>query len=379
MNWSGLLLSSGLLCAFVSAGCHPQTGASAGRTASVPVISGKVEQRDTPIYFDGIGTVQAYNAVVIHSQVDGVLEKVAFTEGQDVKAGDLLALIDARSYQAQYDQAKAKKAADDAQLSSARTIYERNRTLLGKGLVDQQTVDTERAAVDQLTASTQADLAAMEQEAVQLSYTQIRAPFSGRAGVRIVDQGNVVHTTDSTGLVVITQLKPISVIFTLPQRDWPLLQPRIAEGGRLKAIAIGENSTDPLETGELSVVDNQIDSATGTIKLKAVFPNAKLVLWPGQFVNIRLLVSTRSHGIVVPASVIQRGPQGSFAFVIKADSTVEARPVDVAQIDGGLALIDRGLKAGETVVVDGQYKLQVGTKVISAPAAPASVPTPASS
>jgi multidrug efflux system membrane fusion protein len=325
-----------------------------------------VEVRDTPIYFDGIGTVQAYNSVTIHTQVDGVLQKVAFKEGQDVKAGDLLAMIDPRSFQAQLDQAKAKMAADEAQLSSAKMTYDRNSSLLSKGLIDQQTVDTEKATVDQLTASVQADAAAVEQQAVQLGYTQIRAPFPGRTGVRLVDQGNVVHSTDATGLVVITQLQPISVVFTLPQQDWPQLQSRLAGGTKLKAIAMGASPAGPLDEGELSVVDNQIDTTTGTIKLKAVFPNEKMVLWPGQFVNIRLLVQTRAKGVVVPASVIQRGPDGAFAFVIKSDSTVEARPVQVSQIDDGVALIDGGLKPGEDVVVDGQYKLQVGSKVTTA-------------
>jgi len=328
-----------------------------------------VVEKDTPIYFDGIGTVQAYNSVTIHTQVDGVLEKVAFEEGQDVNAGDLLATIDPRSYQAQLDQAKAKKAADEVQLASARVIYLRNHTLLSKGLIDQQTVDTQKATVDQLNASVQADAAAVEQQAVQLGYTQIKAPISGRTGVRLVDSGNVVHSSDPTGLVVITQLKPVSVVFTLPQQDWPLLQPRLVGRARLKVLAMGQGGGEPLDVGELRVVDNQIDATTGTLKLKAAFQNAQLILWPGQFVNVRLLVQTRTRGIVVPASVIQRGPQGAYAFVIKRDSTVEARPVQVAQIDEGMALIDQGLNPGEEVVVDGQYKLQVGSLVKIAPVA----------
>lgn len=355
--------------AALAAGCHRSgaetAGGSGGRSgagAPVPVVAGAAEARDVPIYLDGIGTVQAFNTVTVHSQVEGVLQTVAFREGQEVKAGDVLAEIDARPYQAQYDQAKAKRDSDAAQLASAQRTYQRNASLLGRGLIDQQTVDTEKGTVDQITASVAADEAAMEQQAVQLGYTKITAPVSGRTGMRFVDQGNLVRTTDTNGLVVITQLKPISVTFTLPQQAWKRLQDLVAAGAMLPTLAIGDQS-EVLDRGVLSVVDNQIDTATGTIKLKATFPNAKLALWPGQFVNVRLLVETRKGGIVVPASVIQRGPQGAYAFVIQADGTVAVRPVQVGQIDAGFALIDQGLAAGEQVVVDGQYKLQPGSKV----------------
>jgi len=343
-------------------------GHGAAAIAPVAVIAGQVARRDTPIYLDGIGTVAAFNTVTIRTQVDGQIKKIAFREGQDVKAGDLLAVIDPRPFQAALDQAKAKKAEDLAQLSNATITYERNFTLLAKGLVQQQTVDTLKATENQLKATVQADDAASEQAALQLAYTSIRAPFDGRVGIRQVDTGNVVHTTDANGLVVLTQLKPISVVFSLPQEDWPQIQRLMAAGSVLPTLAYGSDNAAILDRGVLSVVDNEIDTTTGTIRLKATFPNAGLALWPGQFVNVRLLVETRKGGLVVPASVVQRGPQGAFAFVIKPDATVDMRSIQVVQIDSGLALVDKGLQEGEKVVVDGQYKLQVGSAVTIAPA-----------
>jgi multidrug efflux system membrane fusion protein len=343
-------------------GCHPSSSANKAGNA-VPVVAGKVRPRDTPIFLDGIGTAVAFNTVTVHTQVTGQLQKIAFVEGQDVKAGDLLAVIDPRTFQAQVDEAKGKKAQDEAQLVSAQVTYNRNATLLAKGMIDQETVDTEKATVDQFQAAVQSDDAAIEQTAAELSYTQITAPISGRIGIRQVDVGNIVQTSDQNGLVVITQLKPISVIFTLPQQNWPQIQQLTSSDSPLTVVAYDRDSRAPIDQGVLSVVDNQIDSTTGTIKLKATFPNDKLALWPGQFVNVRLLVETRKNGLTVPASVIQRGPQGTYAFVIKADNTAEVRPVQVAQIDAGIALIDQGLSSGEQVVVDGQYKLQDGSSV----------------
>ncbi len=370
-------LAFGLLIAGALCGCHrsqsdnPPGGRGAGDGAAVSVVAGKVQERDTPIYLDGIGTVAAFNTVTVHAQIDGELQSVDFREGQDVKTGDLLAVIDPRTFQAQVDEAKGKKAEDEAQLASAQGTYDRNGSLLARGMIDQLTVDTEKASVEQFRAAVQADDAAIEQAQVQLSYTRITAPIDGRTGIRQIDQGNVIRSTDTNGLVVITQLKPISVIFTLPQQNWPQIQRLETSGEKLTVVAYDRDNRAPIDQGTLSVVDNQIDATTGTIKLKATFPNDKLALWPGQFVNVRLLVETRKNGLVVPSNVIQRGPQGAYAFVIKPDDTVEMRPVQVAQIDGGLALIDQGLAAGEQVVVDGQYKLQVGSKVTiaSAPAA----------
>jgi len=336
---------------------HAQRGGPGG---PVPVVAGVVQKRDVPIFLDGIGTVQAFNTVTFHPQVSGILTKVAFQEGQDVKKGDLLAIIDPRPLQAQLDGAIAKKNQDIAQLNNAKVLLGRDSDLFKKGALDNQTYDTQRYLVDQLDATVKSDEAAIDNAKAQLSYTQITAPFDGRCGIRQVDQGNYV--TPASTLLVVTQLEPISVVFTLPQQD--LLTVNEASGkDPLLVSALDSTQKNTLDEGTLAVVDNQIDPTTGTMKLKATFPNSSLKLWPGQFVNSRLLVSTRHDGLVVPASVIQRGPNGAYAYVITQDKTAEMRPVQVAQIDGGQALIDNGLKEGEQVVVDGQYKLQPGSPV----------------
>jgi membrane fusion protein, multidrug efflux system len=335
-------------------------GQRGGAGARVPVVAGVVQKRDVAIYLDGIGTVQAFNTVTFHPQVSGILTQVAFQEGQDVKKGDLLAVIDPRPLQAQLEGAVAKKNQDIAQLNNAKILLGRDSDLFKKGALDNQTYDTQRYLVDQLDATVKSDQAAIDNAQTQLSYTQITAPFDGRCGIRQVDQGNYV--TPASTLVVLTQLRPISVVFTLPQQNLLSVNEAFAKGP-LQASAMDSTQKTSLDEGTLAVVDNQIDPTTGTIKLKATFQNSALKLWPGQFVNIRLLVSTRHGGLVVPASVIQRGPNGSYAYVITQDKTAEMRPVQVAQIDGGQALIDNGLQEGEQVVVDGQYKLQPGSPV----------------
>ena len=370
----GLLLLTGLLLA----GCGRTDAAKSGGrpTAAVPVVAGMVRAKDTPLYLDGIGTVAAFNNVTVHAQIDGQLRAVAFREGQDVKSGDLLAEIDPRYLQAQLEVTRAKKAQDEAQLANARSNWERNEVLSQKGLVDSQTAESYRAAFDQMSALVQADAAAIASAEVQLGYTRIVAPISGRTGLRQVDAGNIVHPTDANGLVVITQLQPISVIFTLPQQALGRIQAAAAGNPALPLLALDRDGRTVLDQGKLAVVDNQIDPATGTIRLKGTFPNESMTLWPGQFVNIRLLAETRPGGLVVPSNVIQRGPQGAYAFVIQSDSaappklTVVQRAVQVAQIDGGIALIDSGLQAGEQVVVDGQYKLQAGSTVTISPETP---------
>jgi multidrug efflux system membrane fusion protein len=326
----------------------------------VPVVAGLVQKRDFPIYLDGIGTVQAYNTVTVHPQVSGTLTSVAFKEGQDVKKGDLIAVIDPRPYQAALDGAVAKKNQDIAQLNNARVLLDRDTDLFKKGVLDHQTYDTQRFMVDQLDATVKGDQAAIDNAQTQLGYTHITAPFDGRCGIRQVDEGNFV--TSGSTLVVLTQLKPISVLFTLPQQDLVEVNQALAQGP-LKVIALDSTQTTALEDGTLAVVDNEIDPTTGTVKMKASFANQDLKLWPGQFVNSRLLLSTRKDGLVVPASVVQRGPNGPYAYVITQDKMAEMRPVKVAQIDGGQALIDSGLQEGEQVVVDGQYKLQPGAPV----------------
>ena len=349
-------------------------GAGGGRRGGggfggpVPVLAGTVEARDVPIYLNGNGTVQAFNTVTVRARVDGTLDKVAFTEGQDVKAGDLLAQIDPRPYQAQLDQAVAKKAQDEAMLANGRSVAKRNEELLTKKVLDQQTYDTQKFTVDQLVATVQADQAAIDNARTQLDYTRITAPIDGRVGVRQIDQGNIIHAADTGGLVVIAQLHPISLVFTLPEQNLQLIRDEAPEDpakNPMTVVAVGRDNDNatPLGQGTLAVIDNQIDQTTGTIKLKATFQNDDLRLWPGQFVNARLLLTTRKDGTVVPTNVVQRGPQGSYVFVIKPDQTVEARPVKVAKEEGGISLIDDGIKPGEQVVVDGQYKLQGGSKV----------------
>jgi len=341
-------------------------GRSASQTARggpggpVPVVAGLVQKRDVPIYLDGIGTVQAYNTVTVHPQVSGTLTTVAFKEGQDVKKGDLIAVIDPRPFQAALDGAVAKKNQDIAQLNNAKVLLDRDTDLFKKGVLDHQTYDTQRFMVDQLDATVKADQAAIDNAQTQLSYTQITAPFDARCGIRQVDQGNLVSSGST--LVVLTQLKPISVVFTLPQQNLIEINEASSQGA-LKVMALDSSQSKALAEGTLAVVDNEIDTTTGTIRLKANFPNEDLKLWPGQFVNTRLLVSTQKDGLVVPASVVQRGPNGTFAYVITPKNTAEMRTVEVGQIDGGQALINSGLQDGERVVVDGQYKLQPGSLV----------------
>jgi multidrug efflux system membrane fusion protein len=338
---------------------------SKGGIPVVPVAAGTVVQKDVPIYLDGLGTVQAYNTVTIRTRVDGQLIKVAFTEGQDVHAGDLLAQLDPKPFKALVDQARAKKGEDEAQLANARLLLTRDQELVVNKIIPQQDYDTQKAQVQQLEASVNADQAAIDSAQVQLDYTTITSPIDGRTGVRLVDMGNMVHASDSNGLVVVAQLRPISVLFTLPQQTLREIQKQAANN-QLRVLAVDRDNKTILDTGQLAVIDNQIDTSTGTIRLKGTFPNEKLQLWPGQFVNARLLITTRKNGLVMPESVVQRGPQGAYAFVIQGTNdnlAVAIRPIKVAQIEGGEALLDSGLRAGERVVVDGQYRLQAGSKI----------------
>jgi multidrug efflux system membrane fusion protein len=346
-----------------TAGTSGRRGGPRAGGGPVPVVAGKVEQKDTPIYLDGLGTVQAFNTVTVHTRVDGELQQVLFTEGQDVKTGDLLAVIDPRPFQAALDQAIAKKAQDEAQLANAKVTLARNTDLVKKKVIDQQDFDTSKYQGDQFQAAVQADQAAIEAAKTQLDYTQIKSPIDGRIGVRLVDVGNIVHAADQTGIVVITQMHPISVVFTLPEQNLQEILNQGGANGGLHVSALDRGNTNVLDEGTLAVVDNQIDQTTGTLKLKATFPNDQLQLWPGKFVNARLILTTRKDATVVPSSVVQRGPQGTYAYVIKTDKTVEMRPIKVAQTEANVALIDSGLKAGEQVVVDGQYKLQPGAHV----------------
>jgi multidrug efflux system membrane fusion protein len=315
----------------------------------VPVVAGKVEQKDVPIYLDGLGTVQAFNTVAIHTRVDGQLEQVLFSEGQDVKAGDLLAVVDPKPFQAALDQAKAQAALDQVTLK-------RQADLRARNVIAAQDYDT-------AVANAQKSQAAAEAAQVNFDYCYIKSPIDGRTGVRLVDLGNIVHASDQNGMVVITQMHPISVVFTLPEQNLQSILNAGGASGGLKVSALDRGNTTTLDEGALAVVDNEIDQTTGTAKLKATFPNSDLKLWPGKFVNARLVLTTRKGATVIPSSVVQRGPQGTYAYVIKPDKTAEMRPIKVGQTEGNLALVEDGLKAGEDVVVDGQYKLQPGARV----------------
>ena len=320
-----------------------------GPGGPVPVVAGKVEQKDMPIYLDGLGTVQAFNTVTVHTRVDGALVQVNFSEGQDVKTGDLLAVVDPKPYQAVLDQAKAQAALDQVTLK-------RQADLRARNVIAQQDYDT-------AVANAEKSKAAAEAAQVNFDYCYVKSPIDGRTGVRLVDIGNVVHAADQNGIVVITQMHPISVLFTLPEQN---LSQILNEGGAnsgLKVLALDRGNTNTLDEGTLAVVDNEIDPTTGTVKLKATFPNDDLKLWPGKFVNARLILTTRKDATVIPSSVVQRGPQGTYAYLINPDKTVEMRPIKVAQTEGNLALVDEGLQPGEQVVVDGQYKLQPGAHV----------------
>ena len=336
--------------------------ASTSPIPTAPVVAGTVTNQDVPIYLQGVGTVIAYNTVIVRSQIQGQITKINFTEGQAVKTGDLLAVIDPRPYQAQLDQANANRSRDEAQPTNAEANLKRYTTLGNQGWATPQLVETQTAQVAQLNAAIKADEAAIEWAQTQLSYTQLTSPIDGVTGIRQIDIGNIIHPTDPNGLVVVTQVEPISVIFTLPETSLPQIQQHLADGS-LKAVAYSQDNTMKLEEGSLDFVDNEIVQTTGSVRLRANFPNKEHRLWPGELVNAWLLLDTRHDGLTVPASAVQQGPQGPYVYVINADSTVTVRPVKVGQVSRGQALIDSGLSAGEQVVVDGQYKLQAGLHV----------------
>jgi multidrug efflux system membrane fusion protein len=330
----------------------------------VPVVAGVVAQHDVPIYLTGVGTVIAFNTVVVHSQIQGQIVSINFTEGQTVHTGDLLAQIDPRPYQAQIDQVTATRDRDQAQLVNAQANFKRYSDLGNKGWATPQLVETQQAQVAQLQAAIKADEALIEAANVQLTYTKLTSPIDGVVGIRQVDLGNIIHPTDPNGLVVVTQIEPISLIFTLPETDLPQIQQQQEKTkGPLTVLADSQDDKIKLDEGTLGLVNNQIIQTTGSIQLKANFPNKAHRLWPGELVNARLLLDTRRDGLTVPASVVQQGPNGAYAYVINADNTVAIRPVTVAQISEGQALINSGLTANEQVVIDGQYKLQPGTSV----------------
>jgi len=329
---------------------------------AVPVSAATVARRDVPVALDGLGNVVAYRTVTVRSQVDGRLEQVFFKEGQTVKAGQVIAQIDPRPFQAQLHQAEGARARDAAQLASGKLDLERYKALVKDNLVPQQQVDQQAGTVGQLEGAVRVDDAAIETAKLNLDYSRIASPVDGVTGIRLVDPGNIVHAADPGGIVLVTQLDPVAVIFTLPQDFLPAVVEAMGQGA-LAVDVFARDGTTLLGTGKLELIDNQINQATSTIRLKAVFPNPRRVLWPNQFVNARLHLSVRKGALVVPASAIQRGPNGSFVFVVGADSTVSARPVEVASTANDVTVIGRGLEEGEKVVVDGQNLLRVGAKV----------------
>jgi multidrug efflux system membrane fusion protein len=336
--------------------------AAAAAPSAVPVVAGIVASHDVRIYLRGVATVIAYNTTIVRSQIQGQLTDIAFTEGETAKAGDPLAQIDPRPYQAQLKQMKANRDRDQAQLANALANLARYTDLLSKGFASAQLSDTQKAQVAQLQAAIEADEALIAQAEIQLSYTRLTSPIAGITGVRQIDVGNIIHPTDPNGLVVVTQVEPISLIFTLPQSELPRIQEQMANGP-LTVIAYSQDDKIKLDEGKLLLVNNQIAQATGTIRLKATFANTAHLLWPGQLVNARLLVDTRKNGLTIAAPAVQQGQTGPYVYVISPDGKAEVRRVTVAQISEGQALIDTGLKANETVVVDGQYRLTEGSPV----------------
>jgi len=337
-------------------------GPAATPGEAVPVLAVAAKVADVPVYLDGVGTARALNTVTVRPQVDGKLISLSFVEGQEVPKGFVLAKIDPATYQALYDQAVAKKAQDEATLANAKLDLERYLRLAATNAVNKQQLDTQRALVAQLEAQIKADQAAIDNTRAVLSYTDVVAPIAGRTGIRLVDEGNLVRASDATGIVVITQIKPITVLFNLPQQELPQLTKGLSEGP-LPIEALGQNGK-PIDKGKVLVIDNQVDQTTGTVKLKAEFSNEQLQLWPGQFVNVRLLIETLGRIVVVPTAAVQRGPTGTFVYVVRSDDTVTVRQIGVKQQNDQQAAISEGLRAGEIVVTSGFGRLREGEKVI---------------
>jgi len=365
------LLTIIAVLAVAAGGAAALTRTSAFRSTAAPqapaapppvgVVAASVQSHDVPIYLRGVGTVIAYNNVLVRSQITGELVKISFDQGQQVKKGDVLAVIDPSPYQAQVDQAIANRDRDQAHLKNAEIDYNRYTDLAKQKSIAQQLADSQKAIVDQLVAIIKSDEAIIESARVNLGYTNLTSPIDGVTGIRQIDIGNIIHPTDVNGLVDVTQIEPISLIFTLPEAEFVPIQERLSQGSI--TVFVDSQGGKQLDQGKLDLIDNQIIQTTGTIRLRAQFPNQKHLLWPGQLVNARLVLDTRHDGLTVPASVVQQGPQGPYAYVVNPDRSVAIRPIKVAQISEGQALIDSGLQANEQVVVDGQYKLQPGAHV----------------
>ena len=360
------------------AGSYPAGSFGPGGDApAVPVVVTTAQRGDLPVYFNGLGTVTAFNTVTVRSRVDGAIVKVNFTEGQFVHEGDALVEIDPRPYQVAFEQAQGQLAKDEAQLKDVQTDLERYNLLYKEGVIPKQQVDTQTALVGQSKGSIQADQAAIDSAKLNITYSHIIAPIGGRVGLRLVDIGNIVHATDLTGLVVITQLQPISVIFTLPQDQLPQVMSKLRSGPQLSVEAWDRDDATKIANGKLATVDNQIDVTTGTYKLKAIFSNDTNILFPNQFVNVHLLVDTKHNVTIVPVAAIQRGPQGTYVYIAGPGDAAKIQAVTISQTTGNLVGLAAGVNPGESVVIDGQDKLQDGTK-INPTQAPMPVPAAAS-
>jgi multidrug efflux system membrane fusion protein len=337
----------------------------------VPVVVATAQRGDLNVYFEGLGTVTAFNTVTVHSRVDGQITKINFQEGQFVHQGESLLEIDARPYQVQLEQAEGQLAKDQAQLRDVQVNYERYQLLYKEGVIPKQQLDTQGSQVGQFEGAIKADQGTIDSAKLQLVYSRVTAPISGRIGLRLVDIGNIVHATDATGLLVITQLQPIAVIFSLPQDQLPQVATKLRSGEQLVVDAFDRDDTTKIESGKLLTIDNQIDTTTGTYKLKAVFNNDRNLLFPNQFVNVHLLADVKKNLVIVPASVIQRGPQGTYVYVVQGGNTAKIQTVTIAQTTANSVGLSAGLNAGDVVVVDGQDKLQDGSQVnpTTAPAA----------
>jgi membrane fusion protein, multidrug efflux system len=359
---AGLALAALLIVAVVAWRWLGAKPVSMAKPKAIAVDVATVSRADVPRYLEGLGTVQAFYTVSITARVDGQIEKVAFKEGQDVKKGDLLVQIDPRPYQAALDVAIATRAKDQALLANAHRDMDRYTELEPEDLASKQTVDTQRALIAQLTAQVKGDEAAIDNARTQLDYTTIRSPIDGRTGIRQVDPGNNVHATDTTGMVVVTQLEPIAIIFTLPEEAFGELSAALARG-TVTATALSRDDKEELDHGTVELIDNEIDQSTGTIRVKVVLPNRQRRLWPGQFVNVRVMTELQHQVLTIPATALERGPDGQFTYVVQSDSTIKVAPITAGEQSGDLVVVEKGLQAGDEVVASNQYRLQPGSLI----------------
>jgi multidrug efflux system membrane fusion protein len=352
---------------------RPQATTAGNAPAPVAVDVATVQQADVPVYLEGLGTVQAFYTVTVSARVDGQVEKIGFTEGQDVKTGALLAQIDPRPFQAALGVAVATRDKDRAALANAHLDLQRYELLAPEDLASKQTVDTQKALIAQLTAQLKSDAAAIDNARTQLDYTSIRSPIDGRTGIRQVDPGNNVHAADSAGIVVVTQIEPISVIFSLPEEAFARLSAAL-QRGPVPAVALSRDGREQLDEGTVALIDNQIDQTTGTLRVKATLPNRQRTLWPGEFVNMRVLAQVQRQVLTIPASAIERGPDGLFTYRVQANSSVAVAPITTGATSNDVVVVESGLKAGERVVASNQYRLQPGARIRANSARAASGP-----